>query len=243
MNVPHLKILLHTLIILKYLPLIQKDEIKRWMEFCYDDHINCPNCFDENSKNCCCDTFLDKVKIENNFEMEVNNLFGSRRIQYGIYDQIKIVLKYLANDGNLKDLKSKFCYGETDCENLWKNKANDKLFKTKLLTVFKNREEVAGFQICPIDSVTEFMKVFSKQSIYAWMLLNINVEPLILDTLGNRNFSVPKLFTSCGFVTLQSNNGLPLYQFYDKSFTVRLLIARNLLDAALKFSLGVEGFR
>lgn len=242
MNVSHIKLILYTLVVFKYLPLIQKDDLQRWMEFCYDDYKNCPNCFDENNKYCC-DTFLSNVRIENTFETEVSNIFGTRKIQYGIYDQLNIVLKYLISDGDLDALKNKYCNGKSDCENHWKNKTNEEIFKTELLHVFKTKESFAGFQICPTNSVTRFMEVFSKQSAYEWLLLNINVEPLIANTLRDRNFSVPKLHSSCGFITLQSNNGLPLYNLYDKSFAVRLLIAKNLLYAALQFSYGVEGFR
>lgn len=244
MNAFHMKIMLHTLVILKYLPVIQKDELQKWIEFCHNDYINCPKCFDESSK-LCCDTFLDNVRIENTFEMEVNSIFGHRKIQYATYDQLKVVLKYLISDENLNNLKSRSCNGKIDCENIWMDKANEEILKTELRRVFKSKstESAAGFQICPTKSVTRFMEIFSKQNLHAWFLLNINVEPLIVDTLRSRNFSVPKLLHSCGFVTLQSNNGLPLYKYYDKSFDVRLLIARNLLHSAMQFSSGVEGFR
>lgn len=238
----YMKVLLYALVIFKYLHVLQKDERERWMEFCHDDYIKCPNCFEENST-FCCDTFLDNVSVESSLDMEVSNLFGHRKIQYGTQDQRNVVLKYLISDGNWDDLKSKCCNGRANCESIWMKSSHKEMLKTELLHVFKTKESVAGFQICPTDSVTRFMEVFSQQSIYEWSLLNINVEPLIVDTLSRKNFSVPKLHDSCGFVTLQSNNGLPLYSFYDQSFAVRLLIAKNLILAALKFSYGVEGFR
>lgn len=234
--------MLYTLVTSKYLPVIQKDERQRWVEFCHDDYTSCPNCFDENNIHCC-DTFLDNVNMDNNLEMEVSNLFGNRKIQFGTCDQRNVVLKYLINGENLDDLKRKCCNGIADCDNLWKNESHKKTLKTELLRVFKTKESAAGFQICPINSVMRFMEVFSQHSVYEWLLLNINVEPLIVNTLRSRNLSVPELLDSCGFVTLQSNNGLPLYSFYDQSFAVRLLIAKNLLISALEFSYGVEGFR
>lgn len=242
MHENYMKILLYTLVVFKYMHVLQKDERERWIEFCQDDYIKCPNCFEQNSR-FCCDTFLDNVRIESRLDLEVSNLFGSRKIQYGTQDQRKVVLKYLISDGNWDDLKRKCCNGTDNCENVWMSNSQKGILKTELLRVFKTKESAAGFQICPTDSVTRFMEVFSEQSVFAWSLLNINVEPLIVNTLSRRNFSVPKLHDSCGFVTVQSNSGLPLYSFYDQSFAVRLLIAKNLIDAALEFSYGVEGFR
>lgn len=244
MNVFHTRILLLIIVTLKYLPAILKDERQRWLEYCLDDHVKCPNCFNENSKSGCAN-FLDNVEVESSFDLEVGSLFGNRKIQYATYDQQKVILKYLISDGNFDHLQRKCCNDKdnNNCAHLWTNKSQVEPLKTELLRVFKTKENVAGFQICPTDGVTRFMDVFSNQQVYAWILLNLNVEPLIVETLSNRNFSVPKLHNSCGFVTLQSNNGLPLYSFYDKSFAVRLLIAKNLLRAALQFSYGVEGFR
>lgn len=240
MHVFYVRITLYTLVISKYLPVIQKDERDRWIDYCHDDYTSCPNGFDSIR---CCDTFLDNVRMDNNFEMEVSNLFGNRKIQFGTYDQRNVVLKYLIYDGILDDLKRKCCIGRPDCDDLWKNASGKEILKTELLRVFKEKESAAGFQICPKNSVTRFMEVFSQRSILEWFLLNINVEPLIVNTLRRRNLPVPELLASCGFVTLQSNNGLPLYSFYDQSFAVRLLIAKNLLISALEFSYGVEGFR
>lgn len=239
MNVFYVKILLYTLVISKYLHVLQSDERQRWVELCYDDYIKCPNCFDE-SNQFCCDVFLDNVRIPNSIEFEVSSLFGNRKIQFGTHNQRNAVLKYLVNGENLDDLRRK-CDG--NCENLWMNQSHAEQLKAELLRVFRTKESVAGFQICPADSVTRFLKVFSQQSIHALLLLNINVEPMIMATLRSRQFPVPQLYDSCGFVTVQSNNGLPLYSFFDQSFAVRLLIAKNLLAAALKFSYGVEGFR
>lgn len=242
MNVFGIKTLLYTLAVSKYFYVILNDERQKWIDLCHNDYMHCPICFDDTIMPCC-NTFLDNISLDNNFEMEISSLFGNRKIQYVTYDQRKAVLKYLINDWNLDDLKSKCCNGKSNCENLWNNKSDEKTIKAELLRVFKAKESVAGFQVCPTNSVTRFMEVFSQQSIYEWVLLNINVEPLIVNTLRRRNFSVPELIDSCGFVTLQSNNGLPLYSFFDQSFAVRLLIARNLLVAAVKFSYGVEGFR
>lgn len=243
MNVFCVRITLYTLVICKYLPVLQKDERQRWVEFCHDDYTSCPNCFEENSSRHGCDTFLDNVSLDTDIEMEISKLFGNRKMQYGEYDQQAVVLKYLVSDGNLDNLKSRCCNGVSDCENLWTNKSSTEMLKTELLRVFEMKESVAGFQICPTNSVTRFMDVFSQQSIYEWSLLNINVEPLLVNTLRSRNFMVPTLHGLCGFVTIQSNNGLPLFTFYDQSFAVRLLIAKNLLSSALQFSYGVEGFR
>ncbi|KAG4068910.1 hypothetical protein HA402_005058 [Bradysia odoriphaga] len=242
MSVFHTKILLITIVTLKYLPAFQKDERQRWLEYCHDDNTKCPNCFDETIKSDC-DNFLDKVEVESSFDLEVSSLFGNRKIQYATYDQQNVILKYLVSDGNFDHLQSKCCNGSDDCEHLWKNKSLVETLKTELMRVFKTKHNAAGFQICPTDAVTRFMEVFSDQKVNSWVLLNLNVEPLVVNALSRRNFSVPKLLGLCGFVTLQSNNGLPLYSFYDQSFAVRLLIAKNLLSAALEFSYGVEGFR
>lgn len=235
------KILLFTIVTLKYLPAIQKDERQRWLEYCHDDYAKCPNCFDEQSG---CESFLDNVEMETSFDVQVSNLFGNRQIQFATtHDQQNVILKYLISAGNFEHLQSKCCNGRDNCEQLWKNRSLVDTLNTELVRVFETKENAAGFQICPINAVTRFMEVFSDQSVHAWVLLNLNVEPLVVDTLNSRNFPVPRMYSSCGFVTLQSNNGLPLYSFYDKSFVVRLLIAKNLLSAAVQFSYGVESFR
>ncbi|KAJ6646815.1 Divergent protein kinase domain 2A [Pseudolycoriella hygida] len=237
MNVLHIKILLYASVISKYLHLIENDERQKWSELCQNNYVKCTRWFDDKN---CCDTFLDDVRIETDFEMEVSGLFGNRKIQYGTYGERKVVLKYLINGGNLDDIKIKWC-NEADCD--WENKNQVRSLRSGLLRVFQTTSNSAGFQVCPTNSVSRFMEVFSHQSLYEWVLLNINVEPLIINTLWSRNFSVPELYSSCGFVTLQSNSGQTLSSFYDQSFAVRLLIAKNLLKAALEFSYGVEGFR
>lgn len=242
MNGFYVKILLYTTVISKYLPVIHRDERHRWMEYCRDDYKKCPNCFDDTDN--CCAFFLDNVLMENSFESEMSSLFGNRKIQFGTdVERGNIVLKHLVSDENLDNLKRKFCDEKSNCESHWTNPSPMESLKTELLRIFVTKESVAGFQICPTDSVTRFMEVFSQQSIFAWVLLNINVEPLIVQTLSRRHFPVPQLYDSCGFVTIHTDNGLPLYTFYDQSFAVRLLIAKNLIDAALQFSYGVDGFR
>lgn len=239
-----LKLTLYTFVILKYLPVVLKDERQRWYEYCRNDYRKCPICFDQDDESSR-ETFLDNIRVDSSFNLDVSELFGNRKIQHGMMnDQQKMILKYLLSDESFDDLANKCCDSGTDeCANLWLNKSNVDRIKSKLLRLFSSKLSVAGFQVCPSDSVNRFMEIFSQQSIYAWLLLNLNVEPLIVETLAKRNFPVPKLHASCGFVTLQSNNGLPLYTFFDESFAVRLLIAQNLLRAAKQFSYGVEGFR
>lgn len=242
MDVLYIKILLYIIVISKYLPVLLKDERQRWIEYCHNDYTKCPNCFVGNNT-LSGETFLENIRIESRFDLEVSSLFGNRKIQYGTSGQQKVILKYLIDDESFDALTSKCCDGRVDCKDFWTKKSNSEMLRTELLRNFQTKDSVAGFQICPSDSVPRFMEVFSQQNVYEWLLLNLNVEPLIIDRLKRSNFPVPKLYGLCGFVTLQSNNGLPLYSFFDQSFAVRLLIAKNLLNAALKFSFGLEGFR
>lgn len=139
----------------------------------------------------------------------------------------KVIAKYFAND---KD----YLKWMIDCKELQK--------------IFLNQERLDGVQFHPPHRINEFVdalhlhhRTLPKETI--WLYLLVNSQPILMPILYAANFPVPKTYAVCGFTVYQEYAGIALYKLYGKDFKTKLKIAKQLIEAALKFSYGFENYR
>lgn len=158
------------------------------------------------------------------FTNVVNSMFGSKQVQYGILENKKVVIKYLADKGNLL---------KTD------------LTVESLKNHFSNKDRVDGSVLCPTGENYERFFNFSgvQNEKEFWVMMNVNLQPILLKIFNGTNLPVPKLYRNCGFSIVQSYDGTTLDHFYNHSFKIRLKIAKELITAAIQFTEGLNGFR
>lgn len=173
----------------------------------------------------CCESFLEGIQINpESFTNLVNSMFGSKQVQYGILENKKVVIKYLADKGNIL---------KTD------------LTVESLKNHFTNKDRVDGSVLCPNGENSErfynLSEVESEKEF--WVMMNVNLQPILLKILNKTNLPVPKLYRNCGFSIVQSYEGTTLDHFYNHSFKIRLKLAKELIIAAIQFTEGLDGFR
>lgn len=186
---------------------------------------------------------------------------------------VSVVLKYVSNSEKLHDFKLKLCSyvnnevkasttvnnGTTNrknCNDIWKNVIVDNvdLFENGLKYIFETNNRVDGIKHCPNGITKNFIQTFNKfdKNALFWIQLYINPEMVLLKTLNDADVNststrfshiVPKLFDSCGFILIESYAGVTLYEFYKNSFYERIQLAKQLLQAAVQFSYGINGLR
>lgn len=79
-----------------------------------------------------------------------------------------------------------------------------------------------------------------------WLQCAVNAELVLFHTFRNHgtiSAFVPQVVATCGFVIVEQYAGIELDRFYGRPFGERAYVARQMLDAALSFSYGVNGFR
>lgn len=105
----------------------------------------------------------------------------------------------------------------------------------------------SDLHICPHASIQQFVNFFTIHSEYnettVWLLLLTNPLLLIHPYLEHQDFPVPQLFGICGLTTFQEHVGQTLQHFNKANFEIKLRIAKQLLESALKFTNGFEGYR
>lgn len=253
--------ILIVMIILKYYTLIDIDETAQWIQYCQNDREFCPRCFGSGHG----------IQLQNinslsvDLGTSINNLFGSRTIQLADWKaddvHLPVVLKYLSNLDGQNRVKSALCQAikddkldiHLDCDSLWKmftSNQDKRLPLIELLEhVFITNQWTDGITFCPVHSnSTEFIRTFNQFPNEAtfWMQLLVNPELVALQTFHNsmqlKRF-VPKVLDWCGFVIIEEFAGTALYEYYDHPLKVRIALAKQLLEAAVSFSHGINGFR
>lgn len=261
------KVIALTLIVGRYLHWIVDDDEWRWMHYCEVDYEFCEECFRGNNDRStypfyttnCCALLLENVELSTNIESTINIMFGNRVLQFGtIHDDMPIVLKYLANTERFNEIKSLVCdfvkneSSNEHCDILWQNvKKNSHLLQLALRHVYETSARVDGIKQCPRRASTNFINTFNRfetETLF-WIHLLLNPELVLLKTLHSRwaggrfAHTVPTLYEWCGFVLTESNAGIPLYEYYANSFRDRIFLAKQLLEAAIEFTHGVNGLR
>lgn len=230
----HIIICFYLIVILKYSAIFYTGNSREqvWINYCFDHIQRFPVIFSNEPQ--CCSTLMDDTEIATNIGTEFNKIFGSRKLEYGIYQKTKqIVIKHFADESLIDWI-----------DNQMKTTENP---KSALELALNNTDRYDRIHICPNGQYQRFTKRFRAivpNELYLLLLMNINPEPILLNILHGQRFPVPHVYTRCGFIFTQTFNGDSLDNFYSHPFNVRVRIGKQLLEAALKFSYGTDdGFR
>ncbi|XP_012155146.1 uncharacterized protein LOC101461301 [Ceratitis capitata] len=109
---------------------------------------------------------------------------------------------------------------------------------------FLMRANNFDLQFCPHESIDRFVYFLSNMSghneTYVWLLLLTNAQLILHSHLEEQGFPVPRSYGLCGYTLYQEHVGDTLEVFKNANFDIKLRIAKQLLEAALKFT---NGFR
>uniref|UniRef100_A0A1A9W3W4 PIP49_C domain-containing protein n=1 Tax=Glossina brevipalpis TaxID=37001 RepID=A0A1A9W3W4_9MUSC len=184
-----------------------------------------------------------------------SQLKGCEKFYERITDQdlslqtIMDILPKISSRRNIRWLTMQNTSERIVCKYLFRNKK--KLFRhatvQNLRNEFFHSEDPNTWQYCPNKDVESFLmqlKMYlNLKPETSWFYALINVELLLMPVLYDLNFPVPKTWRICGFTLIEDNAGQSLHYFYRTNFFQKLEIARQLLEATLKFSNGFSNYR
>lgn len=249
------QLILFTVVIFKYSSFSTWDTLL-WLKDCRKDFEYCPQCFNTNisQKN-----WHKHIKsFKNELGTNINSIFGKRKIQRAIWmsregRSMDVILKHISNDV-LKFLENTLCqYVESsqnmpNCANNWQLDLTPYELSEILSSTYRTKSRNI---ICPAYESTEFFLTFNhfSQNATFWLQLWANPELVILKAIQSSGNSilkdaVPDVIDWCGFVILEQDAGQDtLIDFYDNPLFHRIYLARQLLEIAIAFSYGLNGFR
>lgn len=236
-----------------------------WKNRCIDAFDFCPICFqnqssNENYTNYVANTTFESFSIGSFLAI----VFNRPNVQPAIWmthnKQLKpIIYKHKCGSDKRKFIQHEFCsiFGsaQMNCNALWQNYTQNTSFSDALLTnalkrIFVSGQSMDGISLCANATQTahrfnETFNHFSSELLF-WLYWLVNPEIVLLHTFQNMyalNAFVPRVFSTCGFAIVEQYAGTDLDQFYDRTFIDRVYLAKQLLEAALAFSHGINGFR
>lgn len=224
-----------------------RSDINVWLDICQADFESCPRCFTVHDIQMDRLSFQQAVQIDNAFTNIINRLFGFRLMQYALYmDSVPAIVQHHVNIGRLQAMAAIVCAKVGDCTDFWLSNSDQRITIEVTANQYANADDIDGVQLYPTSAARRFVREFGgnfTNPMMQWALMYMNAEPMLMATLHSLGFPVPRLLKTCGFVMVQSNEGLPLDQFYGHNFTDRLYIAQQLLEASMLFTNGHAGFR
>lgn len=256
----HSFLIVLTIVVLNYCTFFTWDTFV-WIHYCQTDIEFCPQCFQRHSDP---EQFVKYLSISNEFGADFNMIFGRKiqRAKLSIDGTTQnVILKYNANDEILTNLKYSACtylanknnitLDATNCDNeLWPFALQSTELAEILDQLYKMRSNYTSFTVCPAIS-DDFMRTFNHFETNAtfWMQLSINPELIVLNAIQNSQnaflkSSAPRVLAWCGFVILEEDTGNSmLLDFYDYPLRQRIFLAQQLLEIAIAFAHGLNGFR
>ncbi|XP_018398867.1 PREDICTED: deleted in autism protein 1 homolog [Cyphomyrmex costatus] len=208
----------------------------------------CPACYGVST----CHNIHKIDLLWNDVNAIISHLFGVKNVFFGVYNESKVVLKKLAHSSELKALDITLCselHLGYPCLNvpLDRYKADFYNLIRKIITSDFSKDDTSRLRLCPtirhLDDLFYNIHLNNKHIeptqylINLWTLVSINPEPLILQVLSAENgWPVPRYFGACGRIIIEEYVGLPLSDYYDKSWIQRVKIASSLLNAAYLFT-------
>ncbi|XP_011698510.1 PREDICTED: deleted in autism protein 1 homolog isoform X1 [Wasmannia auropunctata] len=214
----------------------------------------CPACYGVSA----CHNIHKVDLLWNNVNAIISHLFGVKNVFFGTYNQSKVVLKKLAHSSELKALDVTLC-SELQlgypCSSVPLDGYTADFYDLirKIITSDFSKDDTSRLRLCPtighLDDLFYNVHLNNKlvdptqYLINLWTLVSINPEPLILQILSAEDgWPVPKYFGACGRIIIEEYVGLPLSDYYDKSWIQRVKIASSLLNAAYLFTFKNESF-
>lgn len=174
-----------------------------------------------------------------------------------------VIFKHKFSNVKLDHFQQAFCEysgkysGKHDrpCHDLWLDytqspNADDTFLTNALQHILLGRQQTNdGISLClNANGIERFNETFNHfaSDLQFWLQFAVNGELVLFHTFRRyRSISafVPQMEGICGFVMVEQYAGIELDRFYDRPFSERVYVARQMLDAALSFSYGVNGFR
>ncbi|XP_058065653.1 uncharacterized protein LOC131215281 [Anopheles bellator] len=219
----------------------------------YDVKQLCPECFTDSSV---CRGIGEIFKPQyDSWSSRINGLFSAHTTTLGTLGKTNAlaVMKRLNRKETIEQLLREFCATDaTDTHRCaWSRSGTLRVASAFVADTILDRRRIEGCIFCPTSinhlSLQRFLSTIEPTAIELWKLLVIrtNAEPLILKLLSQQQtaFPVPTLLHTFGFSIIESYEGEPLNNFYDHHPSVQMLIARELIKAAFRFTEGASGFR
>ncbi|XP_052861828.1 uncharacterized protein LOC128268686 [Anopheles cruzii] len=224
----------------------------------YDVKQLCPECFTDTSV---CRGIGDIFKPQDgSWSSRINSLFAAHSTTLGTLGKTNTlaVMKRLNRRETIEQLSREFCATDANTYSVsathrcaWSRSGTLKAASAFVTDSILDKRRVEGCIFCPPNtkhlSLQRFLSMIEPTATELWKLLVVraNAEPLILKLLSQqqRSFPVPTLLHSFGFSIIESFDGEPLNNFYDHQPSVRMMIARELIKAAFRFTEGAAGFR
>lgn len=244
----HLRFLLYIVLALscKYSD-DERSDISVWLDICEADYQSCPRCFPVDEIQIDRLSFQQLVQIDNTFTNIINRLFSYRSMQYAVYaDTVPVIVQHHVDIVRLQAIAAIVCAKVGDCTDFWSFNTDQRIILEMMANHYANADDIGGVQLYPTSAARQFVHEFGgnfTNPMMRWALMHMNAEPMLMATLYGFGFPVPRLLQTCGFVMVQSNEGLPLDRYYGHDFADRLYIAKQLLEAAVLFTNGHAGFR
>lgn len=223
--------------------------MESFLRFCQFDHQMCPVCFDNETLSC--HTLASRVKINATVTNFLNGLFHTGRfMQYGLYQNESAVIKYVVYRDLAYEMHRKVCEllvdRDMNCDAIWYSKEHQKILRKMLIKHYIEFERTTHIKVLPLKSVSRFLRVFGQNysnEVIPILQLNTNPEPMLMHTLHAHGFPVPRVLMECGLVVVPSYEGNSLQYYFGSPFRRRVQIAKHMLETALLFTEGIEGFR
>lgn len=141
----------------------------------------CPFCY---GKTLCREIDDGTLLIENtDFISIFNNFFGVKNVYYGKYKDIKVVMKKLAQNHELKRFDDTICNRDEIC---FVDDKKINFFKLITMELTKINDPNVKFKLCPdvsrIDKLIDLHETIlnDNRHEYIWTAIKINPEPIFL---------------------------------------------------------------
>lgn len=227
------------------------NDLTGWLQLCRTHHDWCPICFEEGMSGFSCLALANRVYVDNSYFGSLTAIFTKARgMQYATYQNRSAVIKNTMNEFHVKSMRNLVCQlteeSDIDCDTIWKLPSQEKDLTAMLTARYMAYDGAGNVKVLPLGAVRKFVQEFGSvysSTVRSAMQMNSNPEPMLLRRLYEKGFPVPEVLLECGYVMVQSYDGLPLHRFYGTSFTNRMALAKQILEAALLFTNGLDGFR
>ncbi|XP_019767142.2 divergent protein kinase domain 2A isoform X1 [Dendroctonus ponderosae] len=196
------------------------------------ERSSCPFCYGDDF----CSALENATFQYNSLQKVAFNFVSVKNVFFAQLDGRELVLKKLA-DCAVFSLLNQDVFRE----------AKPKAIKQEdLVTLLSDNRR--HFHTCNRATAQQLIQAIpsknSKELANLWTLLNVNVEPLLLEVFRKEHkWPVPHFFGYCGRLAVEENCGVPLNEVQLLHWNHRAHIALQLLQAADKFTSGHEEFR
>ncbi|XP_017123717.1 uncharacterized protein LOC108143700 [Drosophila elegans] len=214
------------------LALLQELQVKPqrnvFQELLEKDLRVCPACFPDQREHC--EDFFRRISEPSDWSRltkAVSLLFDRRMVYFVELKEEEQVTQLVAKRKHIDQ---------------WKVKSED--LENEFL---EQKERLGGFHLCRTFARKPRFVSYLEQRGYAstsvWFYMMHYVSQLLMQELYSLDFPVPRTFASCGLTHFQSYAGRSLTHYVEAKEDLRLELASQLLQLALKLTFGFSDFR